>query len=149
MNDERDFERRVTSVLDRTAPSRGPDDLLEEVFSVTGSTRPRPRWWVRLTEKPMRYDSVLVSGSPTARTAMLLAATMLLVLVLAGVAIAGAQLLGRGETYVVTADGSGDFATITEALASAVDGDTVLVRPGTYQEDLVIRHDITVRGDGP
>jgi hypothetical protein len=149
MNDERDFEQRVVSVFDGTAPSRGPDDLLEEVFSVTGSTRPRPRWLVRLTEKPMRYDSVLVSGSPTARTAMLLAATMLLVLALAGVAIAGAQLLGRGETYVVTADGSGDFTTITEALAAAVDGDTVLVRPGTYQEDLVIRHDITVRGDGP
>lgn len=149
MNDDRDFERRVASVFDGTAPSRGPDDLLEEVFAVTGSTRPRPRWWVRLTEKPMRYDSVLVSGSPTARTAMLLAATMLLVLALAGVAIAGAQLLGRGETYVVAADGSGDFTTITEAVTAALDGDTILVRPGTYQEDLVIRDDITVRGDGP
>lgn len=149
MNDERDIERRVTAVFDGTAPSRGPDDLLEGVFAVTGSTRQRPRWWARLTEKPMRYDTTLVSGSPTARSAMLVAATMLLVLALASAAIAGARLLGRGETYVVTPDGSGDFTTIAEAVASAVDGDTVLVQPGTYAEDLVLRKDIVVRGDGP
>ncbi len=148
MNDERDLERRVTAFFDGTAPSSGPDDLLEDVFAVTGMMHPRPRWWARLTEKPMRYDSALVSGSPTARTAMLLAATMLLVLALAGAAVAGAQFLGRGQTHVVAADGSGDFRTISEAVAVAVDGDTVLVRPGRYEEDLVIRDDITVRGDG-
>lgn len=148
MNDERNLERRVTSVFDGTAPSRGPDELLEDVFAVTGSRRPRPRFWVRLTEKPMRYDSTLVSGSPTVRTAMLLAATMLLVVALAGAAIAGAQLLGRGQTHIVAADGSGDYATIAEAVAVAVDGDTVLIRPGRYEEDLVLHDDITVRGDG-
>ena len=149
MNHERDFERRVTEVFDGTAPSRGPDDLLEGVFAVTESTRSRPRWRARLTERPMRYDSTIVSGSPMVRTAMLLAATMLLVLTLAGAAIAGAQLLGRGQTYVVDPDGSADFTTIGQAVDVAVDGDTVLVRPGTYEEDLVLRADITVRGDGP
>ena len=152
MNDERDLERdlerRITSVFDGTAPSRGPDDLLEDVFAVTGTMRPRPRFWARLSEKPMRYDSTLVSGSPTARTAMLLVATMLLALALAGAAFAGAQLLDRGQTHVVAVDGSGDYVTISEALAVAVDGDTVLVRPGRYEEDLVLRKAITMRGDG-
>ena len=62
MNDERDLQRRITSVFDGTAPSHGPDDLLEDVFTVTGATRPKPRWWARLTERPMRYDATLVSG---------------------------------------------------------------------------------------
>ncbi len=149
MNDERDFGRRVSEVFDGSAPSHGPDDLLEEVFLVTGDTRPRPRWWARLVERPMRYDAELVSGSPRARAAVLVAATMLLVLALAGAAIAGAQLLGRGQTWVVAADGSGDFSTITEAVAATADGDMVLIRPGTYVEAFTVRTDITLRGDGP
>ena len=148
MNHDRDLRQRVTEVFDGAAPSRGPDDLLEDVFAVTGASRPRPRWWTRLTEKPMRYDSALVSGSPTVRAAGLLAATVLLVLTLAGVALAGAQLFGSGRTYVVSPDGSADFVTIGEAVAAAVDGDTVVVRPGVYREDLVIVADITVRGEG-
>lgn len=145
---DHDLEYRVTEVFDATAPSRGPDDLLEDVFAVTGSMRPRPRWWASLTEKPMRYDSGLVSGSPTVRAAGLLAATLLLVVALAGVALAGARLLGDGRTYVVSPDGSADFTTIGEAVARAADGDTVVVRPGVYREDLVIETAITLRGEG-
>jgi len=54
---------------------------------------------------------------------------------------------GTGSTYTVAPSG-GDFSTITEAVAAAEDGDTILIRPGTYTESVVIDKDITVMGDG-
>lgn len=54
-----------------------------------------------------------------------------------------------GSTHIVAADGSGDYATIAEAVKSVSDGDTVLVRPGTYAEAFTIYQDITLAGDGP
>lgn len=51
-----------------------------------------------------------------------------------------------GTTYVVAADG-GDFDTISQAVAAAADGDTILIGPGTYEEALIIDKDITVIGD--
>lgn len=51
-------------------------------------------------------------------------------------------------THVVAADGSGDFSTIAEAVAAAAEGDTVLVRPGSYVEAILIDKDITLAGDG-
>lgn len=56
---------------------------------------------------------------------------------------------GAARELVVAQDGSGDFTTITDAVAEAADGDTVLVRPGTYTEAFVIEADIAVVGDGP
>ena len=56
---------------------------------------------------------------------------------------------GAGATHVVAVDGSGDFSTITEAVLAAVEGDTVLVRPGNYVEAIVIEKNITLEGDGP
>ena len=56
---------------------------------------------------------------------------------------------GAVTTHVVAADDSGDFSTIAEAVAAAAEGDTVLVRPGTYVEAIVIDKDITLAGDGP
>ena len=44
--------------------------------------------------------------------------------------------------------GQGGYATIGEAVAEAQDGDTVLVRPGTYRESVTIERAITLRGDG-
>lgn len=38
----------------------------------------------------------------------------------------------EGRTIVVRADGSGDYATIQEAIDAAVDGDEVVLEPGTY-----------------
>jgi parallel beta-helix repeat protein len=55
---------------------------------------------------------------------------------------------GAVSTHVVAADGSGGFSTIAEAVAAAAEGDTVLVRPGTYVEAIVIDKDITLAGDG-
>ena len=39
-------------------------------------------------------------------------------------------------------------ATITEAVTAATDGDTILVRPGTYDEAVLVTTDVTIRGDG-
>jgi nitrous oxidase accessory protein NosD len=50
-----------------------------------------------------------------------------------------------GRTLLV---GPGGYATIGEAVAMALDGDTVLVRPGTYHESVTITRAITLRGDG-
>jgi len=53
-----------------------------------------------------------------------------------------------GDTLVVATDGSGAFRTIGEAIDAAADGDTILVRPGTYAEAVVIDKDISLTGDG-
>jgi F-box protein 11 len=52
-----------------------------------------------------------------------------------------------GTTWTVAPDG-GDFSTISEAVAAAQDGDTVLVAPGTYEDAFIIDRDITLRGEG-
>ena len=49
---------------------------------------------------------------------------------------------------MVAQDGSGTVTTIAEGVAMAQDGDTVLVKPGTYHESVAITEDITLRGDG-
>ncbi len=72
---------------------------------------------------------------------------------LSSLALVGALSAGvtaqEGATHVVAADGSGDFSTISEALSAAAEGDTVLVRPGSYRESLVVDKGITLQGDGP
>jgi parallel beta-helix repeat protein len=50
---------------------------------------------------------------------------------------------------IVGADGSAIFGTIGAALAVAVDGDVILVRPGEYRESLVIDKSVTIQGHGP
>ena len=52
------------------------------------------------------------------------------------------------RTWAVVQDGSGDFTTIREAVDAAVDGDTILVHPGTYDEQTVLGKDVTIRGTG-
>jgi parallel beta-helix repeat protein len=43
----------------------------------------------------------------------------------------------------------GDFATIGEAIEEAGPGDRILVRPGRYQEGLVVNKPLEILGDGP
>jgi hypothetical protein len=87
------------------------------------------------------------------RAAGIAAAVLLL---FAGVLVPGI-LLGPEEdgatgeaaaTVLVAQDGSGDHETITDAVGASADGDTILVRPGTYVESVLIDKDITLRGDG-
>ena len=53
-----------------------------------------------------------------------------------------------GPTFSVAADGSGQFRTISEAVAVAQDGATILIQPGTYDDAFVIEKDITLAGNG-
>ncbi|MGW6689044.1 right-handed parallel beta-helix repeat-containing protein [Streptomyces sp. NPDC054961] len=41
---------------------------------------------------------------------------------------------------------SGEYATLTAALAVAGDGDVLSIAPGTYRENLVLHHAVTLRG---
>ncbi|MCX4776469.1 right-handed parallel beta-helix repeat-containing protein [Streptomyces sp. NBC_01264] len=41
---------------------------------------------------------------------------------------------------------SGDYPTLSAALAAAGDGDVLSVAPGTYRENLVLHHAVTLRG---
>ena len=60
--------------------------------------------------------------------------------------------LGDGDraarTLVVDASDPTAFATITEAVAAAHDGDRVLVRPGRYVESVVLDKAVSIEGDG-
>jgi parallel beta-helix repeat protein len=97
----------------------------------------------------MRISSTLAVGSATARIAAIVAATLLIGAAVAGAGIAGARILGADGAIVVDQSGGGDFRIIAEAVAAAADGDTILVRPGTYIEAIVVDKDITLTGDGP
>jgi parallel beta-helix repeat protein len=57
------------------------------------------------------------------------------------------QSLSNGA-LVVSADNSGDFVSISEAIKAAADGATILVRPGLYEESLTISKQIEIVGDG-
>ena len=55
------------------------------------------------------------------------------------------------DVITVDHDGAGDFSTIAAGVAAASDGDTVLIRAGTYFEsNLELSGDITIEGElGP
>ncbi len=61
----------------------------------------------------------------------------------------GPTVVPRGRTITVGELGHADKTSLGAALAIAADGDTILVRPGTYREHVVIRRDVTIAGDGP
>ena len=39
-------------------------------------------------------------------------------------------------TYTISLDGTGDFTEIQDGINASIDGDTVLVYPGTYYENI-------------
>jgi hypothetical protein len=51
-------------------------------------------------------------------------------------------------SFVVAPDGSGDFLTLTEAVRRAPANSRLLVRPGIYNEGLVIDKSLEIVGDG-
>lgn len=58
--------------------------------------------------------------------------------------------LSAGKTITVALDGTGDFASIQEAVDSATKGDTVFVKEGIYPQDLTIhsREKLMIVGAG-
>jgi parallel beta-helix repeat protein len=52
-------------------------------------------------------------------------------------------------THIVDAYQRGDFATVGEAIKAAKPGDRILVRPGLYEESLVVDKPLEIIGDGP
>ena len=147
MNTDPRLEQRVAAALSRAASTREPDGLLDSVVSTVGRTRTRPRWLALIKEPPMRIHSRVAVGSPTVRLAYLAILTLLMTILATGAVVAGASLLTT-PAIVVAQDGSGTVTTIAKGVAMAQDGDTVLVKPGTYLESIAITEDITLRGDG-
>lgn len=66
--------------------------------------------------------------------------------VLAGLLVQGVPGLAKGETLGV--GGAGGYATISEALEAAAPGDTILVAPGRYRENLHITKAVLLLGEG-
>jgi len=66
-----------------------------------------------------------------------------------GLLVSTAAVAQEGAVITVARDGSADHETITEAIEAASDGDTILVAPGTYVENLYIEKALTLVGDGP
>ena len=59
-------------------------------------------------------------------------------------------IIGVAKTWTVDDDGSADFHTIQEAVNAASDGDTILVRAGTYYEEVLIKgKSISLIGEDP
>ena len=56
--------------------------------------------------------------------------------------------LGVGGQFLVDTDGSAPFRSIQGAIDAAGYGDTIIVRPGIYEEQLELKAGITVRGSG-
>jgi F-box protein 11 len=52
-------------------------------------------------------------------------------------------------THVVDAWQRGDFTTVSAAIEAAKAGDRILVRPGLYEEGLVVDKPLEILGDGP
>jgi parallel beta-helix repeat protein len=64
---------------------------------------------------------------------------------------AGGRVIAKTEppTHVVDAWQRGDFSTVGEAVKAANPGDRILVRPGLYEEGLVVDKPLEILGDGP
>ncbi|MEW6071204.1 MAG: right-handed parallel beta-helix repeat-containing protein [Planctomycetota bacterium] len=56
--------------------------------------------------------------------------------------------LAAADTILVDQGGSGDYTTISDAVANASDGDVILVSPGTYVEEVIVDVSVTIVGSG-
>ncbi len=96
---------------------------------------------------PERRNQIGLGATIAASSVAVLALVATLVLPRASVETEPPPAIA-GNTYSVAADGSGQFSTISEAVAAAQDGATILIQPGVYDEAFVIDKDITLAGNG-
>jgi parallel beta-helix repeat protein len=59
------------------------------------------------------------------------------------------QSVESTRAHVVDAYGRGDFTTVKAAIRAAEPGDQILVRPGLYEESLIMNKSLEILGDGP
>ncbi len=53
----------------------------------------------------------------------------------------------NGANYLVRQDGTGDFSTLSDAVSFAMDGDYILVGPGTYDETFSIEKNLIIESE--
>jgi hypothetical protein len=136
MNDMTALERLIADVA---AEAAGPPRPVDAMAMVRAATTRSPKWRFQPMFSATKF---VVAG--------------VIVALFGGFLLSGVlsePTLGPGAatalTHVVAQDGNGDFRTITEAVETAEDGDTILVGPGTYTEaSIVVSKDITIIGDG-
>jgi hypothetical protein len=69
-------------------------------------------------------------------------------LLLLMVLISQISVQAQFSKIVVSADGSGDYLSVQEGIDNAADGDTVLIKPGIYVENVVINNrELVIMGD--
>lgn len=56
----------------------------------------------------------------------------------------GGSQFGSGDTLYVDDDGGVDYTTINHAMENATDGDTIMIHPGSYEEELVVTKEVTI-----
>ena len=100
MSTERSIEQLVADALQQGAPASAPKSLVTDVIGEARGVRRRPRWFALLTERPMARPPTVLVGSPALRTASVILALILTVLV-GGLALFAGGLLPRPELAVV------------------------------------------------
>eukprot|EP01060_Flectonema_neradi_P023277 TRINITY_DN31496_c0_g1_i1.p1 TRINITY_DN31496_c0_g1~~TRINITY_DN31496_c0_g1_i1.p1 ORF type:complete len:301 (+),score=52.83 TRINITY_DN31496_c0_g1_i1:59-904(+) len=56
-------------------------------------------------------------------------------------------IISESRQFIVMANGTADFRTITDALKECQDGDTITVKIGQYDEKVVVDKNVTIEGD--
>lgn len=139
-----DFREQLPELLEEHAPKRAPGHLFDRFAERMDDAPQRPGWATR--ERWFPFESSVHLGQAR-QVAILVGALLLLALALAAALVAGSRLLANPMMIIVAADGSGDVATLVEGVARARDGDTILVRAGTYTEIVTVTQDIEIRGE--
>jgi hypothetical protein len=88
------IERSIAAWMADDLSGGASDQVLDQILSSTGRSRPEPRWLALLKEHPMHVQSRVAVGSPTGR--LILVAVLLLVMA-AAVAGFGAAVLVRPQ----------------------------------------------------
>jgi outer membrane protein assembly factor BamB len=95
----------LADILQAQAPTSSPNEVRSNVATSTGRMRPRPRWLAFIKEPSMRIHARVAVGSPTVRVAAFAAATMTLLLVVAGAVVGAATLMPSNPATVAPSPG--------------------------------------------